>query len=101
MKKELLLASALASTLGAAGIAEAASATFSGHTRVGVEGENPDSSDSDSVASKQQNNFNVSISETTDAGMKIATGFTLTDEGGAESNASGLTLTFTDGSSLQ
>ena len=50
MKKELLLASALASTMGAAGIAEAASATFSGHTRVGVEGENPDSSDSDTVA---------------------------------------------------
>ena len=47
------------------------------------------------------NNFNVSISETTDAGVKIATGFTLTDEGGAESDASGLTLTFTDGSSLQ
>jgi len=101
MKKELLLATALASTVGMAGIAEAGSATFSGHTRAGVEGENPDSSDSDTTAAKQLNNFNVSISETTDAGMKIATGFTLTDEGGAESNASGLTLTFTDGSSLQ
>jgi len=101
MKKELLLASALASTLGVAGIAEAGSATFSGHTRAGVEGENPDSSSTDSTAAKQLNNFNVSISETTDAGVKIATGFTLTDEGGAESNASGLTLTFTDGSSLQ
>jgi len=101
MKKELLLATALASTVGMAGIAEAASVSYSGHTRVGVEGENLDSSDSDTVAAKQLNNFNVSISETTDAGMKIATGFTLTDEGGAESNASGLTLTFTDGSSLQ
>jgi len=101
MKKELLLASALASTVGMAGIAEAASATFSGHNRTGVAGTNPDSSDSDSVGAKQLNNFNVSISETTDAGMKIATGFTLTDEGGAESDASGLTLTFTDGSSLQ
>ncbi len=101
MKKELLLASALASTMGAAGIAEAASGTFSGHTRVGVTGTNPDSSDSDTVTNKQLTNFNVSISETTDAGVKIATGFTLTDEGGAESDASGLTLTFTDGSSLQ
>ena len=101
MKKELLLASALASTMGAAGVAEAASATFSGHTRVGVEGENPDSSDSDTVTNKQLTNFNVSISETTDAGVKIATGFSLTDEGSAESDASGLTLTFTDGSSLQ
>jgi len=101
MKKELLLASALASTVGMAGIAEAASATFSGHNRTGVAGSNPDSSDADSVAASQLNNFNVSISETTDGGVKLATGFTLTDEGGAESNASGLTLTFTDGSSLQ
>jgi len=101
MKKELLLASALASTVGMAGIAEAASATFSGHNRTGVNATNPDTSDSDTVGATQLNNFNVSISETTDAGMKIATGFTLTDEGGAESDASGLTLTFTDGSSLQ
>ena len=101
MKKELLLATALASTMGMAGIAEAGSATMSGHTRVGVEGENPDSSGSDTVAADQKSKFNVSISETTDAGVKIATGFTLADEGGAEVNSSGLTLTFTDGSSLQ
>ena len=101
MKKELLLATALASTVGMAGIAEAATASFSGHTRAGVEGENPDSSGTDSLAAHQKNNFAVSISETTDAGVKIATGFSLTDEGGAESDASGLTLTFTDGSSLQ
>jgi hypothetical protein len=101
MKKELLLATALASTLGMAGVAEAGSASYSGHTRAGVEGENPDSASTDSTTAVQQNNFNVSISETTDAGVKIATGFTLTDEGGAESDASGLTLTFTDGSSLQ
>jgi hypothetical protein len=101
MKKELLLATALASTVGMAGIVEAASVSYSGHTRVGIEGENPDSSSDETVAEKQLNKFNVSISETTDGGVKIATGFTLTDEGGAESNASGLTLTFTDGSSLQ
>jgi hypothetical protein len=101
MKKELLLATALASTVGMAGIAEAGSASFSGHNRTGVTGSNTDASSSDTVGASQLNKFNVSISETTDAGMKIATGFTLTDEGGAESNASGLTLTFTDGSSLQ
>ena len=101
MKKELLLATALASTMGMAGIAEAASATFSGHNRSGVEGENDDSAADDTVAAKQLNKFAVSISETTDAGVKIATGFSLADEGGAESDASGLTLTFTDGSSLQ
>jgi len=101
MKKELLLATALASTMGMAGIAEAASASFSGHVRTGVEGENPDSADTDTVAQKQLPNFSVSISETTDAGVKIATGFTLADEGGGEADPSGLTLTFTDGSSLQ
>jgi len=101
MKKELLLATALASTVGMAGVAEAASATFSGHNRTGVNASNIDTADSDTMGATQLNNFNVSISETTDAGVKIATGFTLTDEGGAESDASGLTLTFTDGSSLQ
>ena len=101
MKKELLLATALASTVGIAGVAEAASASFSGHTRTGVKGTNPDSSSTDTVSNKQLNNFSVSVSETTDAGVKIATGFTLTDEGGAESDPSGMTLTFTDGSSLQ
>jgi len=101
MKKELLLATALASTMGIAGVAEAASASFSGHTRTGVKGTNPDSSSTDTVSNKQLNNFSVSVSETTDAGVKIATGFTLTDEGGAESDPSGMTLTFTDGSSLQ
>jgi len=101
MKKELLLATALVSTVGMAGVAEAASATFSGHTRTGVNAQNPDSSVDDTVGNTQLNNFNVSISETTDAGVTIATGFTLTDEGGAESDASGMTLTFTDGSSLQ
>jgi len=101
MKKELLLATALASTVGIAGIAEAASYSISGHNRTGVNASNIDTGDSDTVGATQLNNFNVSISETTDGGVKIATGFTLTDEGGAESDASGLTLTFTDGSSLQ
>ncbi|MDP6584807.1 MAG: porin [Anaerolineales bacterium] len=101
MKKKLLLATALASTLGAAGIAEAASGSFSGHTRVGVTADNPDSSNADTYAGDQKSNFAVSISETTDAGVAISTGFTLADEGTAEVDSSGLTLTFTDGSSLQ
>ena len=36
MKKELLLATALASTVGIAGFAEAASSSFSGHVRTGA-----------------------------------------------------------------
>jgi len=101
MKKELLLATALASTVGIAGFAEAASSSFSGHTRVGVKGENPDTSSTDTVVNKQLSSFHVSISETTDAGVKIATGFDIADEGSNAIDPSGLTLTFTDGSSLQ
>ena len=101
MKKELLMATALASTMGMAGVAEAASATMSGHVRVGVEGENPDSSDSDTTAAVQLGTFSVSISETTDGGVKIASGFDITDESDGATDPSGLTLTFTDGSSLQ
>jgi len=101
MKKELLLATALASTVGVAGIAEAASSSFSGHVRTGVEGENPDSSNQDTVAQKQLNSFHVSITETADSGIKWSTGFDIADEGSNAADPSGLTLTFTDGSSLQ
>ena len=101
MKKELLLATALATTVGMAGIAEGASVSYSGHTRVGVEGENSDAASDETVTEDQQSAFSVSISEVTDGGMTIATGFSLADEGGAEVDSSGLTLTFTDGSSLQ
>jgi hypothetical protein len=41
----------------------------------------------------------VSISETTDSGMKISTGFDMAEEGSAN-DPSGLTLTFTDGSKV-
>ena len=77
MKKELLVASALVSTLGAAGIAEAASSTISGHHKVGVVGKDLDSSSTNTRASDQQSTFTVSISETTDSGIKISTGFDL------------------------
>jgi hypothetical protein len=85
-----------------AGIAEAASATMSGHHKVGVTGTDLDSSSSNTRASDQQSTFSVSISETTDSGIKISTGFDLAEEssGSATHDPSGLTLTFTDGSSL-
>lgn len=104
MKKELLVASALVSTLGAAGIAEAASATFSGHQKVGITGQDTDSSSTNTKTENQQSSFSVSISETTDAGIKISTGFDLAEESGdggtTTADSSGLTLTFTDGSSV-
>ena len=99
MKKELLVASALVSTLGLAGIAEAASSSMSGHQRVGVTGSDLDSSTNDTMGASRQSTFSVSISETTDSGIKISTGFDLAEENGGL-DASGLTLTFTDGSKL-
>ena len=80
MKKELLIASALVGSLGLAGVAEAASATMSGHNRVGVVGKDADSSTNGSTnASSRQSTFSVSLSETTDGGIGISTGFDLSE----------------------
>jgi len=100
MKKELLVASALVGSLGIAGVADAATATFSGHTRVGVAGSDTDASGSGTYAAHQQSSFSVSLAETTDAGTKISVGFDLTDENDGATDSGGLTLTFTDGSKL-
>jgi len=100
MKKELLLASALVGSLGLAGVAEAASATMSGHQRVGVVGKELDTSTNGaSNAASRQSAFSVSISETTDSGIGISTGFDLAEETSAL-DPSGLTLTFTSGAKL-
>ena len=100
MKKELLLATALVGSMGLmASTAEAATATFSGKSRVGVLGKDSDSA-ADTYAAHEQASFSVSISETTDGGTKISTGFDLTDESDAATDVSGIVLTFTDDSKL-
>jgi hypothetical protein len=101
MKKELLMASALVSTLGAASVAQAVTATMAGSMKVGVEFESPDSGvDSNNV--KDQSNFNISLSETTDAGTTISTSFEIVDEGAvAADDDNAIKLTFTDGSALE
>jgi len=103
MKKELLIASALTASFGLASVAEAATASYSGSVQSGVIGTDLDSSASgDSTYSHSgKSNFSISLSETTDAGTKISTGFTVINESaGTASNISGITLTFTDGSAL-
>ena len=101
MKKELLIASALTASLGLAGVAEAASASFSGNVRNGISGTDSDGTADGTYASNQKASLSFSVSETTDAGMKISTGFNIQDEGGSDiGDANGLTLTFTDGSKL-
>jgi len=100
MKKELLIASALVGSVGLAGVAEAASMSFSGHQRVGVAGSDSNATATAIKASSIQSFLAASVSETTDSGIKISSGFTFVNEGTHATNASGLTLTFTDGSSL-
>jgi hypothetical protein len=101
MKKELLIASALTASLGMAGVAEAASASFSGNVRNGVAGSDTDGTADGTFASNQKSSLSFSVSETTDSGIKISTGFNVADEGASDvGDANGLTFTFTDGSKL-
>ena len=99
MKKELLMASALVGTMGVASVAEAVTATFSGNHRVGVEFDSPSAS-TDTNAVIEQSSFSVALTETTDAGTTISSSFMLANESDGLSNATSLTLTFTDGTKL-
>ena len=76
MKKELLMGTALVSTLGAASVAEAVTATMSGNHQTGLEFESPNSG-TDTRAQINDNNFTVSLSETTDGGMTISSSLCL------------------------
>ena len=100
MKKELLIASALVSTLGAASVANAVTATTSGSHHTGLRGTDLDSGSTDTIAQVVASSFSVSLSETTDGGVGIASSFMLANEGTSGTQSAGLTLTFTDGSKL-
>ena len=99
MKKELLMGTALVSTLGAASVAEAVTATMSGNHQVGMEFDSP-TGGTDTNAQINDNNFTVSLSETTDGGMTISSSFKVMDENTKEDYDAGFTLAFTDGSKL-
>jgi hypothetical protein len=100
MKKELLLASALVGSFGLAGVAEAASSSMSGSVTVGVEGEEYGAGGTSDTDNVQTSELSFSISETTDGGVKISTSLEIIDEGGNDADEGGLTLTFTDGTTL-
>jgi len=101
MKKELLMATALVSTLGATSVAQAVTATMSGSLKIGAEFDSPENGvDTQNVS--DLSNFSVSLSETTDGGTTISSSFDMLDEGtpeGDDDNA--IKLTFTDGSALE
>jgi len=102
MKKELLMASALVSTLGVASVAQAVTATMAGSMKVGAEFESADDSTVDSNTVMDQSNFNISLSETTDGGTTISTSFEIVDEGSvAADDDNAIKLTFTDGSAIE
>jgi len=102
MKKELLMATALVSTLGAASVAQAVTATMSGSMKIGAEFDSPDNGvDTQNVI--DLSNFSVSLSETTDGGTTISSSFGVIDEGTSDigDDDNSLKLTFTDGSALE
>jgi len=100
MKKELLIASALVSTLGAASVANAVTATMSGSHHTGLKGSSIDDGTADTIGQTVESSFSVSLSETTDGGVGIASSFMLANESDTGLQTAGLTLTFTDGSKL-
>ena len=99
MKKELLIASALVSTMGVASVAQAVTATMSGAHMTGLQSDDTEAAADAIISQDTSSDFSVSLSETTDGGIGIASSFMLSNEGSQLSTA-GLTLTFTDGSKL-
>jgi len=101
MKKELLLASALVGTVGLSGIAHAkADVTMSGHARNGVTWNDTDAAGDALYAAHQQSSLIVSLSQVTDEGTTISTGFDVTNESDAVTDTTGLTFTFNNGIKL-
>ena len=103
MKKELLIGTALVSTLGAASVAEAVTSTISGNHETGVRFSDPSNAAS-SRAQVNDNNFSISLSETTDGGVTISSSFTIVNESSSGLSTgdmdAGFSLAFTDGSKL-
>ena len=100
MKKELLIASALVSTMGVASVAQAVTASMTGHHDTGLQGSDTDAG-TESTSVTNNSSFSVSLSETTDGGVGISTSFMLANEGvNSGLGTAGFTLAFTDGSKL-
>ena len=99
-KKELLIGTALVSTLAAASVAEAVTATMSGSLKIGQEFDSPDSG-TETNSTHDKANFSVSLSETTDAGTTISSSFMLENESGGVDDDNAIKLTFSDGSALE
>ena len=98
------MGTALVSTLGAASVAEAVTHSISGNHQTGLEFDSPNGGE-DTRAQINDNNFSVSLSETTDGGVTISSSFSIVNEAkttgtGSPDMDAGFTLAFTDGSKL-
>jgi hypothetical protein len=101
MKKELLIASALTASFGLANVAEAgANVSYSGSVTRGVTQDDVGGAAATGHTAVTTGELSFAIDQTTDAGTKWSTSLSVVDEGSAEGDAGGLTLTFTDGSTL-
>jgi hypothetical protein len=101
MKKELLIASALTASFGLANVAEAAAnVSYSGSVTRGVTQDDVGGSVATGHTAVTTGELSFAIDQTTDSGVKWSTSLSVVDEGAAEGDAGGLTLTFTDGSTL-
>ena len=101
MKKELLIASALTASFGLASVAEAAAnVSYSGSVTRGITQDDIGGSAATGHTAVTTSELSFAIDQTTDAGTKWSTSLSVVDEGTAEGDPGGLTLTFTDGSTL-
>jgi len=101
MKKELLIASALTASLGMANVAEAgANVSYSGSVTRGVTQDSIGGGGANAHTAVTTGELSFAIDQTTDSGVKWSTSLSVVDEGGAEGDPGGFTLTFTDGSTL-
>jgi len=101
MKKELLIASALTASLGMANVAEAgANVSYSGSVTRGITQDSLGGGGANSHTAVTTGELSFAIDQTTDSGVKWSTSLSVVDEGSAEGDPGGFTLTFTDGSTL-
>jgi len=101
MKKELLIASALTASFGLANVAEAAAnVSYSGSVTRGVTQDSLGGGGANTHTAVTTGELSFAIDQTTDSGIKWSTSLSVVDEGSPEGDPGGLTLTFTDGSTL-
>ena len=100
MKKELLIASALVSTLGVASVANAVTATMSGSYKTGLIGKATDDGTAETTTDFRKVTSQFLFQRQLMVVLAYASSFMLAKSNWIGTQTAGLTLTFTDGSKL-